>query len=188
MKKKELLKILFIAVILMPVIARADTLSLSMDCNKYTSSVASMHCRISLNTDFAGSNLKMNIKSGNSTISFEAEGRIDSNINNNVLTINNNFNAGTLYIGDIVAAADIYNDKPGDTKTVTISDISMVNSSGETVTASNVSGSSYLYSETIGLSSLTVSGVDFEFDWHRINYNLKVDSSVSSVTVSAEKK
>lgn len=188
MKKKKLLKILFMAVILMPVVAMADTFSVSVDCKKYTSSIASVYCDISLNTDFTGSNLKMNVSSGNSKISFTANEGINSSINNNVLTISNSFDSGTVKLGTIEVAADIYNDKPGDTKTVTISDISMTNNSKEAVTASSINGSSYLYSETIGLSSLTVSGVDFEFDWHRINYNLEVDSSVSSVTVSAEKR
>ncbi len=186
--KKGKIVILFMLIISIPAIVKADTFSVSLDCNKYTSSIASMSCKISLNNDFVGSNLKMNIKSGNSKISFTPSSGINYTFEDNVLTINNNFNAGTLYLGDIKVAADIYNDAPGDTKTVTVSDISITNSSGTVINGNNVSGSSYLYSETIGLSSLTISGLSFTFQSDIIYYNLEVDSSVSSVTISAEKK
>lgn len=186
--KKGKIVILFMLIISIPAIVKADTFSVSLDCNKYTSSIASMSCKISLNNDFVGSNLKMNIKSGDSKISFKPSSGINYTFEDNVLTINNNFNAGTLYLGDIKVAADIYNDAPGDTKTVTVSDISITNSSGTVISGNNVSGSSYLYSETIGLSSLTISGLSFTFQSDIIYYNLEVDSSVSSVTISAEKK
>lgn len=182
---KKIIYYIFAMVLFIPIFVCADTINIDLSCPKKITFSGIIKCGFMVNSDFDVSSLKMKVlDSSTSKCSFTSNDSKTIEIGDDQILTINGISSGNNKIGEITVMSSI-NDEPKKNKTITISDIVATKSDGTEVRGTEVSKKVYVQSADNSLKSLEVTGLTFEFDRFKNEYNIEAPESLNSVEIKA---
>lgn len=176
---------IFAMVLFMPVFIYADTINVELSCPDKITFSNTIKCDLSVNSDFNVSSLKMKIlDSSTSKCSFTSIDLKTTEVGDDRILTINGISSDNNKIGEITILSSI-NDVPKKNKTITISDIVATKSDGTEVSGTEVSKNVYVQSADNSLKSLEITGLTFNFDKFKNEYNIEAPESLNSVEIKA---
>ena len=178
---KKIIYYLFGMILFIPIFVCADTINIDLSCPEKITFSGIIKCGFMVNSDFDVSSLKMKVlDSSTSKCSFTSNASKTIEIGDDQILTSN----GNNKIGEITFMSSI-NDEPKKNKTITISDIVATKSDGTEVRGIDVSKNVYVQSVDNSLKNLEVTGLTFEFDRFKNEYNIEAPESLNSVEIKA---
>lgn len=182
---KKIIYYLFGMILFIPIFVYADTINIDLSCPEKISNFVTIKCDLNVNSDFDVSSLKMKVfDSSISKCSFTNNDSKTIEIGDDQILTINGISSGNNKIGEITVMSSI-NDEPKKNKTITISDIVATKSDGTEVRGIDVSKNVYVQSVDNSLKNLEVTGLTFEFDRFKNEYNIEAPESLNSVEIKA---
>lgn len=182
---KKIIYYIFAMVLFIPIFVCADTINIDLSCPEKITFSGIIKCGFMVNSDFDVSSLKMKVlDSSTSKCSFTSNDSKTIEIGDDQILTINGISSGNNKIGEITFMSSI-NDEPKKNKTITISDIVATKSDGTEVRGIDVSKNVYVQSVDNSLKNLEVTGLTFEFDRFKNEYNIEAPESLNSVEIKA---